>query len=127
MSVMTAAFALLALLVAATGLYGVLAYMVAQRTPEIGVRMTLGATRREVRWMVLREVAAITATGGALGLAVALLVGRLAQQILVGLQFHDAAVIVASLVVLAMVALGAGLVPAHRAASVDPMRALKVN
>lgn len=124
---MTAAFAILALVVAAIGLYGMLAYMVAQRTPEIGVRMTLGATRREVRGMVLRQVAAIAAAGGALGLAVALLVGRLAQQILVGLQFHDAAVIASSLAVLAIVALAAGLVPAHRAACVDPMRALKVD
>jgi len=125
MSVMTTAFALLALVVAAIGLYGMLAYMVAQRTPEIGVRMTLGATRREVRWMVFRQVAAITVAGGAIGLTVALLVGRLAQRILFGLQFHDAIVIFSSLTVLAGVALVAGVVPAHRAACVDPMRALK--
>jgi ABC-type antimicrobial peptide transport system permease subunit len=72
-------------------------------------------------------VAAITAAGGALGLIVALLVGRLAQQILFGIQFHDAMVIVSSLAVLAIVALAAGLVPACRAARVDPMRALKVD
>jgi len=125
MSVMTTAFALLALVVAAIGLYGTLAHMVAQRTPEIGVRMTLGATRREVRWMVFRQMAAITVTGGAIGLSVALMVGRLAQQILFGLQFHDALVIFSSLTVLAGVALVAGVVPAHRAACVDPMRALK--
>jgi putative ABC transport system permease protein len=127
MSVMTTTFGLLALVVAAIGLYGMLAYMVAQRTPEIGVRMTLGATRREVRWMVFRQVTAITVAGGAIGLMVALLVGRLAQRILFGLQFHDAIVILSSLTVLAGVALVAGVVPAHRAASVDPMRALKVD
>jgi len=87
--------------------------------------MTLGATQREVRWMVFRQVAAITVAGGAIGLTVALLVGRLAQRILFGLQFHDAIVIFSSLTVLAGVALVAGVVPAHRAACVDPMRALK--
>ena len=127
MSVMTTAFGLLALVIAAIGLYGMLSYMVAQRTPEIGVRMTLGATRREVRWMVFRQVTAIIVAGAAIGLTVALLVGRLAQRILFGLQFHDPIVIFSSLTVLAGVALVAGVVPAHRAASVDPMRALKVD
>jgi predicted permease len=125
MSVMTTAFALLALGVAAIGIYGLLAHTVRQRTPEIGVRMALGATRHEVRWMILRQVAAVTVAGGAVGLTVALLVGRLAQRILIGLQFHDATVIVSSVMVLALAALVAGYLPAHRAAGVDPIRALK--
>jgi predicted permease len=125
MGVMTGAFAILATLVAAIGLYGVLAYTVAQRTPEIGLRMALGATRTRVGWMVLRQVGVITVIGGALGLACAMLVGRAAQVLLFGLQFHVPVVLASSIVVLMLVALAAGYVPAHRAARIDPMRALK--
>lgn len=125
MSVMTGAFAVLATLVAAIGLYGVLAYAVTQRMPEIGVRMALGATRARVRWMVLRQVGVITLVGGTLGLACAILVGRAAQALLFGLQFHDPVVLASSIGVLVLVALAAGSLPAHRAARVDPMRALK--
>ena len=109
----------------AIGLYGVLAFTVAQRTSEIGLRMALGATRRGVRWMVLRQVGAIVMVGGTLGLASAMLVGRAAQALLFGLQFHDPVVLASSIVVLMLVALAAGFVPAYRAARVDPMRALK--
>jgi putative ABC transport system permease protein len=87
MSVMTGAFATLATLVAAIGLYGMLAYAVAQRTPEIGLRMALGATRGSVRWLVLRQVGVIAMVGGTLGLAFAILLGRAAQALLFGLQF----------------------------------------
>lgn len=125
MSVMTAAFATLATLVAAIGLYGTLAYAVAQRTPEIGLRMALGATRARVRGMVLRQVGVITIVGGTLGLAAAILVGRAAQALLFGLQPHDGVVLASSIVVLVLVALLAGFVPVYRAARVDPMRALK--
>jgi predicted permease len=125
MGVMTGAFAVLATLVAAIGLYGVVACTVAQRTAEIGLRMALGATRARVRWMVLRQVGLIAMIGGAVGLASAILVGRAAQALLFRLQFHDAGVIALSIVVLTLVALAAGLVPANRAARVDPMRALK--
>jgi len=125
MSVMIGAFATLATLVAAIGLYGMLAYAVAQRTPEIGLRMALGATRARVRRMVLGQVGVIAMVGGTLGLASAILVGRAAQALLFGLQFHDPVVLVSSIVVLMLVALLAGFVPAHRAARVDPMRALK--
>jgi predicted permease len=125
MGVMTSAFAALATLIAAIGLYGVLAYTVAQRTPEIGLRMALGATRGRVRWMVLHQVGVITVVGGAIGLASAILVGRAAQALLFGLQFHDTAVIALSIVVLGLVTFAAGFVPANRAARIDPMRALK--
>ena len=125
MGVMTGAFAALATLVAAIGLYGVLAFTVAQRTSEIGLRMALGATRGGVRWMVLRQVGVIAMVGGTLGLASAILVGRAAQALLFGLQFHDPVVLASSIVVLVLVALAAGFVPANRAARVDPMRALK--
>jgi len=125
MGVMTGAFATLATLVAAIGLYGLLAFAVAQRTSEIGLRMALGATRGGVRWMVLRQVGAIAMVGGTIGLASAMVVGRSAQALLFGLQFHDPVVLASSIVVLMCVALAAGFVPANRAAGVDPMRALK--
>jgi predicted permease len=124
MSVMTLAFAALALFVAAIGLYGILAYTVAQRTPEIGIRMALGATRPEMRALVLRQVTTIVIGGGAIGLTAAILVGRLAQGLLFGLQFHDTGVIASAIAVLVAVAFAAAAAPAHRAASIDPVRAL---
>ena len=125
MGTMTAAFAVLATLVAGIGLYGVVAYGVAQRTSEIGLRIALGATRSGVRWMVLRQVGVITGVGGVLGLGVALALGRAARTLLFELQFYDAAVLSAAVITLMLVALAAGLVPAARAARIDPMRALK--
>jgi predicted permease len=125
--VMTSAFALLAMLVAAVGLYGVLAYTVAQRTREIGLRMALGATRARVRWMVLRQVGLIAAAGGTTGLVSAILIGRAAQALLFGLQFHDASVLASASAVLMLVILAAAFVPANRASRVDPMQALKHN
>lgn len=82
MSVMTGAFPILATLVAAIGLYGMFAYAVAQRTPENGLRMALGATRAGVRWMILRQVLVVAIVGGATGLASARLLGRAAQAFL---------------------------------------------
>jgi predicted permease len=125
MSVMTGAFAILATLVAAIGLYGMMAYAVAQRMPEIGLRMALGATRGGVRWMILRQVLVVATAGGTIGLASAMLLGRAAQTLLFELQFHDPGVLAASIVALMLVALAAGLVPADRAARVDPISALK--
>ena len=124
-SLLSLAFAGLATLLAATGLYGVLAYAVAQRTREIGLRMALGADAARLRAMVLGQVGRMTLVGGALGLAAALGVGRAVQSVLYeieGLPFAIVAVVVAGL---AAVALAAGLVPAHRAARVDPMEALR--
>jgi predicted permease len=124
-STMASAFAALATLLAAVGLYGVLAYTVAQRTREIGVRMALGADGRRVRGMVLRQVAVMAAIGGVIGIAAAIGLGRAAQSLLYGLQGHDPWVIALSSVVLAAVALGAGYIPARRASRVDPMQALR--
>jgi predicted permease len=124
-SVLSTAFASLATLLAAVGLYGVLAYTVAQRTREIGLRMALGAAPERVRAMVLRQVAKMTIIGGAIGLAAALGIGRLTASLLFRLQGYDPGVLAGSAVALTAVALGAGLVPAMRAARVDPMRALR--
>ena len=125
MTTLSAAFALLATLLAAIGLYGVLAYTVAQRTREIGLRMALGAAPNRVRGMVLRQVAIMTLVGALVGLAGALAVGKGAQSILFQMTGADPAVLALSAVALALVALCAGFIPAHRASRVDPMRALK--
>ena len=125
MTTLSAAFALLATLLAAIGLYGVLAYTVAQRTREIGLRMALGAAPNRVRGMVLRQVAIMTLVGTLVGLAGALGVGKGAQSILFQMTGADPAVLALSAVALALVALCAGFIPAHRASRVDPMRALK--
>jgi predicted permease len=124
-SVLSAAFALLATLLAAVGLYGVLAYTVSQRTKEIGLRMALGADASRVRGMVLRQVGKMTIIGGAVGLVAAIGLGRVAKSLLYQLQGTDPIVIGGSIVLLAIVALGAGLIPAQRASQVDPMTALR--
>jgi len=124
-SVLSTAFACLATLLAAIGLYGVLAYTVSQRTREIGLRMALGAAPERVRGMVLRQVGKMTAVGGAVGLVAAVSLGRLAESLLFELKGWDPVVLGGSAVLLTIVALGAGFIPAHRASRVEPMRALR--
>ncbi len=119
------AFAGLATLLAAVGLYGVLAYTVAQRTREIGVRMALGAGPGRVRALVLGQVGRLVLVGGAAGLVAALGVGRAARSLLFGVAGHDPAAIAAAGAVLALVGLAACYVPARRAARVEPTRALR--
>jgi predicted permease len=122
---LSAAFAALATLLAAVGLYGVLAYTVAQRTREIGVRMALGADARHVRGMVLRQVGRMVLAGGAVGVAGALALGRAARSLLFGLEGHDPAVVAGAAALLAAVALAAGYIPARRASRVEPTQALR--
>ncbi len=124
-STLSAAFAALATLLAAVGLYGVLAYTVAQRTREIGVRMALGADAARVRKMVLGQVGRMLLVGGLIGIGAALGLGRAAGSLLFGLSGNDPLVVALSAVMLAAVALGAGYIPALRASRVDPMRALR--
>jgi predicted permease len=124
-SLLSAAFAALATLLAAVGLYGVLAYTVAQRTREIGLRMALGAEPGRVRGMVLKQVGLMTIVGGTIGLVAAQQLAKLAESLLYELKGHDAVVLVGAAVVLSLVALVAGLIPAHRASQIDPMRALR--
>jgi putative ABC transport system permease protein len=125
MSTLSASFAALATLLAAIGLYGVLAYTIAQRTREIGLRMALGANRGTVRGMVLRQVSWMTVIGGVVGLAGAVGLGRAAKSLLFELEGYDPTVLIASATLLTLVALGAGFVPAQRASQIDPMRALR--
>ena len=124
-STLSASFALLATLLAAVGLYGVLAYTVAQRTREIGVRMALGADSGRVRMLVLKQVGLMTLIGGVIGIAAALALGRAAQSLLFELEGHDPTVVVLSAIALAAVAFAAGYIPALRASRVNPMQALR--
>lgn len=126
-SVLSAAFAILATLLAAIGLYGVLAYTVSQRTREIGLRMALGAAPRRVRRMVLTQVATMTLVGGVLGLAAGSALGRYAESedMLYQLQGEHGLVLLGSGVLLAAVSMLAGFIPALRASRIDPMRALR--
>jgi ABC-type antimicrobial peptide transport system permease subunit len=122
---MSAAFAALATLLAALGLYGVLAYTVTQRTREFGLRMALGADATNVRRLVLRQVGLMTTIGAAIGVGSAVALGRAAESLLFQMNARDPFVFAAATVALAAVALCAGLIPAQRAASVDPMTALR--
>ena len=124
-SVLSTGFALLATLLAAIGLYGVLAYTVAQRTREFGVRMALGADGGRVRGLVLRQVAVMAAIGGLVGLAAALGIGRAAESLLFEIKGYDPRVLALSAAVLGLVTLAAGYLPALRASRIDPMKALR--
>ncbi len=124
-SVFSAAFAGLATLLAAVGLYGVLAYLVAQRTREIGVRMALGADGGRVRGMVLGQVGRMAIVGGLAGAGVAILAGRAARSMLFGLEGYDPVAIGGAALVLGVVAFTAGYLPALRASRVDPIQALR--
>jgi putative ABC transport system permease protein len=124
-ALLSAFFGGLALLLAMIGLYGVTAYGVARRQAEIGIRMALGARPGSVIWLVLREVAAMLAIGTALGLAASLAAGRLVTSLLYGVKPHDAAPLVIAALLLAAAAGMAAYLPAHRAARLDPMAALR--
>ncbi len=122
---LSSAFALLATLLASVGLYGVLAYTVAQRTREFGIRMALGADAGRVRAMVIKQLGRLALIGCAVGLAGALALGRAAESLLFELRGTDPLVISLSIVVLGVVALAAGYLPALRASRIDPMQALR--
>jgi predicted permease len=118
-------FGLLALALAAVGLSGLVAYMTTQRTHEIGIRIALGASRRDVRRLVLGDTLRLVAVGAVLGIPVALALAQLLSGLLYHVGPYDPIVLSLSLGVLASVALIAGYVPAERAAHVDPIQALR--
>jgi ABC-type antimicrobial peptide transport system permease subunit len=118
-------FGLVALLLAATGLYGVLSYAVTRRTNEIGVRMALGAGRGQVVNMILRETGVMILIGALVGVAGSAGLAKLIQSRLFGLSTLDPLTIASALAILAFVALIAGYIPAMRAARVNPVRALR--
>lgn len=125
LSTLSAAFAILATLLAAIGLYGVLAFTVAQRRREIGLRMALGADAGKVWQLVLTQMGRLTLVGSVLGVLAAFGVGRAARSLLFELEGHDPVVFVGSVALVAIVSLGSGLLPAQRAARIDPMKALR--
>jgi len=118
-------FGMLALLLVGVGLYGTLAYGVARRTGEIGIRMALGASRWGVLWMVLRESLVVIACGLAVGLPAAFLLTRYVASMLFGVEQFDAPAIAATVAILAVAGMAAGLLPANRASRIDPIRALR--
>jgi putative ABC transport system permease protein len=122
-----ASFALLALILAVTGLYAVLAYHVAQRRRELGVRAALGATRRDLLWLVLREGLLVTTIGLACGIALASLLTRAMSSLLFGVTPLDAVAFSAAPLFLLIVATAACLIPARRAATLDPARVLRAD
>ncbi len=125
LSTFAAAFACLATLLAAIGLYGVLAYTVARRTHEIGIRMALGANRHDIHRLILREVLVMLGIGIGIGSAAAVAANRLFESLLYGVKSTDPAVLLGAAVLLAAVALAAGSLPARKATEVDPMVALR--
>jgi predicted permease len=125
MASLSAVFGLLATLLAAIGLYGVLAYTVTRRTREIGIRMALGALRSHVSWLVLREVLLLVAAGIAIALPVAWWLGQYVKSQLHGVAPMDPAALMLSLGGLSLVALLAGLIPTMRALRINPVRALR--
>jgi predicted permease len=122
---LSAAFGALATLLAAIGLYGVMAFVVQRRTRELGVRMALGARQGAIMWLVMREVLLLLSIGLAIGVPSAYLLSRFVSSQLFGVQPTDGWTAVAAVVVLATVALGAGFMPARRASTIDPIQALR--
>jgi putative ABC transport system permease protein len=118
-------FALLALVLAAVGIYGVIAFAVSQRTHEIGLRMALGAGRANVTGLIVREGSLLAAVGLGVGILGAAFVGRLMARTLYGVASIDPSVIASVGVLLFATALLASYLPARRAASIDPMQALR--
>jgi predicted permease len=122
---LAAAFGVLALLLSAVGLYGVLAYAVARRTSEIGIRMTLGALPGQVAWGILRETLGLVALGLAAGIPASIFLARMAAGLLYGVTPTDAVAQAGSAALLAAVAVAASYLPARRAGRIDPAAALR--
>jgi predicted permease len=122
---LTSGFGLLALALACVGIYGIMAYTVAQRTNEIGIRLALGARPGQVRGMILRESTWLAIAGIVVGTGAALGLTRLVKSMLYGIQPWDPATIIGGVLVLLAVALAASWIPARRAAGVQPMEALR--
>jgi predicted permease len=118
-------FGSVALLLAGVGLYGVISYAIARRTREIGIRMALGAQRRSVLWLVLRDAALLVAAGAVIGIPAALAATRFVKAFLYGVSPQDPLSVAAATAVLVAVAALASFLPAHRATKVDPNTALR--
>jgi len=124
-AMLSAGFGLLATLLATIGLYGVMAFVVARRRKELGIRLALGAQSSSVIWLVMREVLLLLAIGLAVGVPAALGLGRYVSSQLYGIQPNDPSIATMTMIVLALVSAAAGLIPAHRASRIDPILALR--
>jgi macrolide transport system ATP-binding/permease protein len=118
-------FAILALAIACVGLYGTIAYTVARRTSEIGIRVALGATRAQVLWLVMRQVAGMASTGLVIGVLAAFGLSRLIESVLYGVKANDPTTISIAMVTLLVAVAAAGYAPARRAARIQPIAALR--
>jgi ABC-type antimicrobial peptide transport system permease subunit len=126
-AILFTAFGALALVVAAIGVYSVVAYAVTQRMHEMGVRIALGARLPDIMTLVTTESVKVVAVGVGLGIVIALALGRLIVSLLYGLSPHDPLVILAAAAVLCAIGIAASLVPAWRASRVDPVIALRAD
>jgi ABC-type antimicrobial peptide transport system permease subunit len=125
LATLSASFGALALVLSLIGLYGVMSFVVTQRTREIGIRMALGARARSAVWLVLRDALEMIVAGTAIALPCVVMLGRLVESQLFGVTATDPVTMTATPLVLAAVALGASLVPAYVASTVNPTDALR--
>jgi len=125
MTSLIGSFALLALALSCIGLYGLMAYNVARRTGEMGIRKALGARPWDVAWPILREALTLAAIGLAIGLPVALALSRLTWAVFYGIEPHDPLTVIGTIGIMLTVAILAAWIPARRAAKIDPMNALR--
>jgi predicted permease len=124
-ALLSAGFGLLATILASIGLYGVMAFVVARRRKELGIRLALGAQPGLVIWLVMREVLLLLVIGLAVGIPSAILLGRYVSSVLYGIQPNDPWMAGSTIVLLSLVSAAAGLIPAHRASRIDPILALR--
>jgi predicted permease len=124
-ALLSAGFGFLATVLASVGLYGVMAFVVARRRKELGIRLALGARRGLIIWSVMREVLLLLAIGLAVGIPTGLGLGRFVSSQLYGIQPHDPSIAIATMLLLTVVSAAAGLIPARRASRIDPILALR--
>jgi predicted permease len=124
-ALLSAGFGLLATVLASIGLYGVMAFVVARRSKELGIRLALGAQRGSVIWMVMREVLVLLAIGLAVGVPAALALGQYVSSQLYGIEPRDPGLAIGTVLLLSLVSAAAGLIPAQRASRIDPIFALR--
>jgi ABC-type antimicrobial peptide transport system permease subunit len=124
-AMLSAGFGLLATLLASVGLYGVMAFVVARRKKELGIRLALGAQTGSVIWLVMSEVLLLLAIGLAVGIPSAMALGRFVSAQLYGIQPRDPVIAGSTVLLLTIVSVAAGLIPAHRASRIDPIMALR--